>query len=57
MHVHVSACLCVHGMHIGACGGQTSVLESLELEFQEGLSSPGWELGTEPWFLLEQHVF
>lgn len=43
--------VCVHCMHTGACGGQKRVLESLKLEFQEGLSSPVWELGTEPWFL------
>ena len=49
--------VCVHCMHTGACGGQKRVLESLELEFQVVLSSPGLELGAEPWFLLEQHVF
>ena len=51
MCVCVCVCVCVlvlaYAMYVCVSGGQKSVLDPLELEFQVVMSCPMWMLGTE----------
>lgn len=51
MCMRVSACLYIHHMHAGSCGGHKRVLQPLELELQAALSCLGhwcWEPNLDP---------